>query len=69
MLTPTRHEQRKYVTRKCLGKRRFNKDSEARLEAQKIQKRREVVLRVYECDICKGFHLSSNWKYKKGDKE
>jgi len=53
------HAERRFKHRSCTGKIRYRDRSEAIVALQKAKRRRGTPLRIYECDLCRGFHLSS----------
>lgn len=65
MLTLTRDEQIVKITSQCFKKRRYDRETDARFAAQKRESAGNVLLRVYKCHICEGFHLSSKWRNKR----
>lgn len=54
----TRHVNGYAVFRTCRRKRRFRSTSEAMARAREAFQREGVVLAVYECPFCGGFHLT-----------
>jgi len=44
--------------RQCLKKARYRSEHEARLFANRGENKRGVRLRVYECPICGGWHIT-----------
>lgn len=46
--------------RMCLDKARYRDHDEAALHRRGFEAVRGVALRIYECPICRGFHLSKS---------
>lgn len=47
------------INRMCHGKKRFPAEITALIEAQKCAAARKVALRVYQCPVCNGWHMTS----------
>jgi len=44
--------------RMCHGKQRYPAEITALIEAQKCAAARKIALRVYQCPVCKGWHMT-----------
>lgn len=47
-----------FKNRSCSTKKRFRSHEEAKQSKSTIRNNRDVKLRVYECELCKGYHLT-----------
>lgn len=47
------------INRMCHGKKRYPAEITALIEAQKCAAARKVALRVYQCPVCDGWHMTS----------
>lgn len=54
----TRHAENYEVFRTCLRKRRYRDVYEAMESAREVFQREGVILAVYECPFCGGYHLT-----------
>ncbi len=50
---------RRFRHRSCVTKVRYRDRAEAVLALQKAKRRRGTPLRIYECELCLGYHLTS----------
>lgn len=49
---------RRFRRRSCVSKVRYRDRQEAVIALQKATRRRGTPLRIYDCDLCRGFHLT-----------
>lgn len=53
-----RYDKTKTKTKSCSDKKRFRDLQEAKGSMIVLRRQEGVRMRIYECEYCKGFHLS-----------
>jgi hypothetical protein len=49
----------------CKGKQIYSSENKAKKVREAIYRKRSTKLRVYQCNVCWGWHLTSEDKYEK----